>query len=322
MYKISDIRVNITSYNRDKYIIPAVNSLLRQSVGEFEINVFDNFSTDNTLKKLIKLDNRRIKLYRSTFNIGGHNNFKRVVNQSNKKFTIIFHDDDLIHHNYLEYILMALNENPKASLVCSGMLRANNPQEQLFKNYNFSYKKFKDKSNFISLVYLGFPMCFPSCLYKTENMKKVIKIKAEKFGKICDRPVVYSAVKEGEEIILFPGQYIHYRLHSGQDSNSKANGPFPNQIFELQKLYYNELYLNSNFKSKLIFLTSFYYYMSLDFKNFKSEYNSRKTFILEFVEFVNGKILFVYLSKFLYFLKIRNLYKVYRVIKRNIGQYS
>ena len=124
------------------------------------------------------------------------------------------------------------------------------------------------------------------------------------------------------EVILFPGQYVQYRVHSDQDSNTNANGPFPDQIFELQKLYYNELYLNSNFKNRFLFLTCFYYYMSLDYKNFTEIYNSRKAYILEFVKYVNGNTHFVNLSKLLNCLNVRFIFKIYRLIKRSIGQYS
>ena len=321
MYKITDISINIISFNREEYVLSSVNSLINQSIGGFSINIFDNCSSDSTIERLVKLNNDRIKIYPSKFNIGFLNNFKRAVNQSNKRFTMLFHDDDIIHPNYLEYALIALNENPKATIVCSGMKRTINPDLQSFKNYKVQYKKFKNKSSFISLVYLGFPMCFPSCLYKTDNLKKVMLGK-EKYGKLADRPIIFDSILDGDEVILFPGQYVQYRDHSGQDSNTNANGPFPDQIFELQKLYYNALYLNSNIKNKFIFLTSFYHYMSLDFKKFPEKYNSKKSFIFEFVRYVKGDKDFVFLSKSLNFLKVRFIFKIYRLIKRNIGQYS
>lgn len=321
MYKISDISINIISFNREEYILSSVNSLINQSIGGFNINVFDNCSSDRTIEKLDKLNSDRIKIYTSKFNIGGYDNFKRAVNKSNKKFTIIFHDDDIIHPNYLEYVLIALNENPKATIVCSGMKRTISPNLRLFNNFNVKYKKFKNKSNFIGLVYLGFPMCFPSCLYKTDNLKKAMFGK-EKYGKLADRPIIFDSILDGDEVILFPGQYVQYRVHPGQDSNTNANGPFPDQIFELQKLYYNALYLNSDIKNKLIFLTSFYHYMSLDFKKFPEKYNSKQSFIFEFVRYVKGDKYFVLLSKSLNFLKVRFIFKIYRLIKRNIGQYS
>ena len=321
MYKISDISINIASFNREEYVLSSVNSLINQSIGGFIINIFDNCSSDRTIERLDKLNSDRIKIYPSKFNIGPYNNFKRAVEQSNKKFTMLFHDDDIIHPNYLEYVLIALNENPKATIVCSGMKRTISPDLRSFKNYNIQYKKFKNKSSFIGLVYLGFPMCFPSCLYKTDNLKKAIFGK-EKYGKLADRPIIFDSILDGDEVILFPGQYLQYRVHSGQDSNTNATGPFPNQIFELQKLYFNELYLNSDIKSKLIFLTSFYHYMSLDFKKFPEKYNSKQSFIFEFVRYVNGDNHFVFLSKSLNYLKVRFIFKIYRLIKRNIGQYS
>ncbi|MDA7765534.1 glycosyltransferase [Flavobacteriaceae bacterium] len=319
MLTISDISINIISYNREKYIVTTVKSILNQSIGEFEINIYDNGSSDGTVEKINNLNNKRINLFTSDLNIGFEKNFLRVITQSKKKFTIIFHDDDLVHHNYLEFILRALNENPNVSLICSGMFQSHFP-ERPFKNYNFSYINIK-RRNLIGLAYKGFPLNFSSCMYKTENIRNAFKGK-EIYGKISDRPIIFDSINDLDEVILFPGQFIHYRFHSGQSSNNLVDGPFPNQIFELHKLYYNELYLDSNFNNKLIFLTSFYYYMSLDYKNFIKIYNSRNAYILEFVKHVNGNNHFVNLSKLLFYLKIRYIFKIQRFINRIFFQYS
>ena len=212
-----------------------------------------------------------------------------------------------MHPNYLEFILKALNKNPNVSLICSGMFQSHFP-ERPFKNYNFSYINIK-RRNLIGLAYKGFPLNFSSCMYKTENIRVAFKGK-EIYGKISDRPIIFDSITDLDEVILFPGQFIHYRFHSGQSSNNLVNGPFPNQIFELHKLYYNELYLNSNFKNKLIYLSVFYYYMSLDYKNFTKIYNSEKAYLLEFVKYVNGDNNFVNLSKLLNYLKVRFIFKI------------
>ena len=321
MYDINDININVLSYNRGDFIIETINSIINQSLKINEINVFDNFSNDNTIAVLNSITDKRINVFYNNKNIGALGNFKRAISNSKKKFTVIFHDDDIIHPDYMKFVLSGLNESSNVSLVCSGMTRTKTPQNLKFKNYKYSPIKFESKADFIRIIYLGFPLCFPSCVYKTENLKVAIDGK-EKYGKIADRPIIYDSVNEGEEVVLLPGQFINYRVHFGQDSNTSMSGPFLNEVFELHKNYFEKLYLNSNLKNKLFFLVSFYHYMSLDFHSFKSSFKSKKHFILKLIRYIGGDSKLLFLSRFFYFLNFRAIYQAYRLLKRNFNQYS
>ena len=321
MVTINDISINILSSNRAEFIKSTINSLLNQSIKIDEINVFDNISKDNTIDILKSFKIPRLNIFENNREMSLFENFRKAVSHTNKKFIVIFHDDDIIHPRYLEFALRALNLNHNIGLICSGMIRTNSPEKLFFKEYNFSYIKLKNVKDLMNLVYQGFPMCFPSCIYKTVNLKKAILDK-DCFGKIADRPIVYDSLNKNEEIVLLPGQFVNYRVHKGQISNSPMTGPFVNEVFALQKYYYDNLYLGSSLRHKILFLFSFYHYMSLDFKNFREEFKFKQDFINEFVKYIKGERYFVFVSQVFFYLKLRNIYKAYRLIKRNLNQYS
>jgi glycosyltransferase involved in cell wall biosynthesis len=321
MVTINDISINILSSNRAEFIKSTINSILNQTIKIDEINVFDNFSKDNTIEILKSFKIQRLNIFENNKEMSFVENFRKAASHSNKKFTVIFHDDDIIHPSYLEFALNALNLNHNIGLICSGMIRTKIPENIFFKDYNFSYIKLKKVKDLMNLVYQGFPMCFPSCIYKTANLKKAT-LEKDCFGKIADRPIVYDSLSKNDEIVLFPGQFIAYRFHIKQLSNLPETGPFVNQLFALQKIYYDNLYLGSSLRHKILFLFSFYHYMSLDFKNFKEEFKFKQDFINEFVKHVNGKRYFVFVSQVFFHLKLRYIYKGYRLIKRNLDQYS
>jgi glycosyltransferase involved in cell wall biosynthesis len=119
MIKINDIDVFILSYNRSNYLKMMIESLLAQTVGEFEITILDNGSTDNTKEVINSFNNENINFIGSEQNNGALWNFKRAQNLSTKKYTIMFHDDDLIHPKFLEYVIKALNEFDNVSIAVS-----------------------------------------------------------------------------------------------------------------------------------------------------------------------------------------------------------
>ena len=53
----------ISSYNKGKYIEKCINSCLDQKLMNYEIILFDNYSTDNTFRILKKFKNE-IKIFK------------------------------------------------------------------------------------------------------------------------------------------------------------------------------------------------------------------------------------------------------------------
>jgi glycosyltransferase involved in cell wall biosynthesis len=322
MIKINDIDVFILSYNRSNYLKMMIESLLAQTVGEFEITILDNGSTDNTKEVINSFNNENINFIGSEQNNGALWNFKRAQNLSTKKYTIMFHDDDLIHPKFLEYVIKALNEFDNVSIVCSGMEATTMPNMQNFKNYKFNPVIFKSISAFASLVYLGFPLNYATVVYKTSylkciNMKKLNDI----YGKIADRPTIYEVAKNGN-ILLFRGQYIQYRIHKNQDSGDSKTGPFPDQTINLHKYYKEIIYNEDLLIPKFYFLINFYKYLIDEYKRFYKPKLSQKEYIQKTIKELKLLKKEVIFSKMCGYLRINIFFKLYRFLKRNLGEYS
>jgi len=322
MVTINDMDIFVLSYNRAHYIKEMIKSLLNQTVGSFEIKILDNGSNDNTKEVINSFNNKNLLFIGSEQNNGALWNFQRVQKLATKKYTIMFHDDDVIHPKYLEYVVKALNEHNNVSMVCSGMKATTNPNKIKFKDYKYNPKLFNNISEFASLIYLGFPLNYATVVYKTKFLKKIDMLDLnKKYGKIADRPTIYEVAKRGN-IVLFPGQYIHYRIHNNQDSANNKTGPFEKEIIALHKYYKQTIYSNDKLLPKIFFLINFYKYINSEYERFykpnllKKEYISKVIYELDLS---NKEIIF---TKVCDFLRIGNLYKIYRFLKRSVGEYS
>jgi len=64
------VSIIIPSYNREKLIIKALNSIFAQTYQDFEILIIDDASTDNTKEVIDQLNNNKVKYFRLEKNSG------------------------------------------------------------------------------------------------------------------------------------------------------------------------------------------------------------------------------------------------------------
>lgn len=319
MITIDNIDVFILSYNREEYILDTIQSLKKQTIGDFKITILDNGSTDNTEKLIDGLNDKNISFIGSNTNQGVLWNFQRAQELASKKWTILFHDDDLIHPKYLEYVIRVLNENNTIDLVGSGMLATNRPLFDKFKNYKYN-PKFFDKVSLASLVYSGFPLNFSTIVYKTTYFKQA-NMDFDIYGKIADRPFIYDCIKDGN-VAIFQGQYIQYRIHNNQDSKNNKTGPFYNQTIALHKKYKNMIFDSHTLIARIIFLIYFYKYLKEEYSRFINIDMSFQGYVDKVIYNLKLSNKLLILSKIFYFLRMYIIYKTYRAIKRKYGEYS
>jgi glycosyltransferase involved in cell wall biosynthesis len=119
------VAIGMPVYNGDKHIALALDSILAQTLGDFELIISDNASTDGTeaiCRDYAKRDSR-IRYIRNEQNLGASPNFNKVfeVSSGGAFFRWAAHDD-LLAPTCLEKHKQALDDGP-ASAVTSITLR-------------------------------------------------------------------------------------------------------------------------------------------------------------------------------------------------------
>jgi len=96
------VSVCIPVYNGAAFIAAAVESVLKQTFGEFELIVLDNASTDETPRILAQFDDARLRIIRHASNIGASANFNAALNEARGEWVKILCADDLLYPGCLE----------------------------------------------------------------------------------------------------------------------------------------------------------------------------------------------------------------------------
>lgn len=103
------VSVLVPVYNREKYIVECVDSILKQGFSDFEIVIVDNRSTDNTwavCQELSRKD-KRIRIFQNESNVGPVLNWMRCVEEAKASYSKIVFSDDLLLEDCLEKMYSA-----------------------------------------------------------------------------------------------------------------------------------------------------------------------------------------------------------------------
>ena len=112
------ISVVMSNYNGEKYLKPAIDSILAQSYENFEIILIDDGSFDNSvalINEYVK-DNPSIKFIRQIENKGQANGFNIGIHEARGDLISLMDSDDLWYPNKLNNVAELFLKNPEAVL--------------------------------------------------------------------------------------------------------------------------------------------------------------------------------------------------------------
>ena len=99
------VSVCMATYNGSKYISKQLNSILSQLKLEDEIIIVDDFSTDDTVNIIKKINDKRIILINNPQNLGVVYSFDKALSMVNGDIVFLSDQDDEWMNNKVEVIL-------------------------------------------------------------------------------------------------------------------------------------------------------------------------------------------------------------------------
>jgi len=318
VFSENDLEVFVMTYNRVELLKESIDSILNQTK-KVKITIVDNYSNDSTgtfVKELMeKHDNLSYIRHDKHYETCGYS-INALKPYLNKQYSIFFHDDDIMHPQYIEYVLELLNKHNNIDVICTLLSTFTDKEQIVFKNFKeIKYRIFKNKHSFARNTYLGYcvdrtSICFPNIVYKTENVDNLFKDNI--YGKLADKPAVIEAVKDGSVIQILEKDIFKYRIHKGQDTAISINGPFLEEIVNYNK-YYQSLFENN--------LLSILIYDIFSIKTIKSFYNwgnlSAKYSFIKFLSIAYSQGAFRFQALFYYLLPLKPLIKFINFIFKN-----
>ncbi|MFO1468563.1 MAG: glycosyltransferase [Steroidobacteraceae bacterium] len=110
-------------FNGERFLAQAIQSILSQTYGNFELVICDNASSDGTEKicRGFASSDSRVRYLRNPENIGAYPNFNRTFELSSGKYFKWAAHDDVLDPDYLRACVEAMEARPEA-MVCQTQL--------------------------------------------------------------------------------------------------------------------------------------------------------------------------------------------------------
>jgi glycosyltransferase involved in cell wall biosynthesis len=114
---MATVTVLMPVYNADRYLGPAIESILRQTFKEFEFLIINDASTDSSSKIIASFSDKRIRVVDNERNLGVTKTLNRGIHLAEGELIARQDADDLSHPERLERQVVFLRAHPEIALV-------------------------------------------------------------------------------------------------------------------------------------------------------------------------------------------------------------
>lgn len=200
----------MTSFNREKYIGEAIESVLASTYKNFELIIVDDCSKDHTVKIARSLENidKRIKVFLNEKNVGDYPNRNIAAGYAKGEYIKYLDSDDKILPDGLEKCVNEMLRFPDADF---GIYNSFSSQQ--------THVLSSDRALRIHFFNKPFLMIGPGGTIIRRKFFEIINGYPEKYGPAND---LYFNLKAScnTSIVMLSFDFIFYRRHSGQEINN------------------------------------------------------------------------------------------------------
>lgn len=167
------VSVILPSYNHEKHLGQAVESVLYQDYSDFELLISDDGSSDNSVKVIESYTDPRIKANYFKTNRGAYFNHKHLIDKANGEYIALINSDDLWLPGKLKKQMDFMRNNPSygACFTWAYLIDENNDK---VSEPNVFIQPNRSQSEWIEYFYTrGNCICHPSILIKREIYERL-----------------------------------------------------------------------------------------------------------------------------------------------------
>ena len=171
------ISVLMPCYNSEKFIRRSIDSVLSQSISQFEFIIVDDGSTDNTVSIIKSYKDDRIRLIKIPFNHGIANALNTGLKACKNKYIARMDADDVCLKDRFEKQSNFLDKNNDVVAVGSSVINF----DQAGNEVQISYPK-THKEIILNLLLYERTLCHPSVMFRKSVVLNGAKYNEKKIG--------------------------------------------------------------------------------------------------------------------------------------------
>lgn len=220
------ISVIVTTYNREELLTKTVNSILAQTMSDFELIIVDNYSDYNFIEHVDSFHDDRIKAFQHSNNgiisINRNFGFRKSVGD----FIALCDDDDVWEPRKLELQLAYLETRNTMALVCCASSFINQMRRSNFRNKISELLIFVLSLNIVPAKYLLMMSSYITNSSVLFNKKLIIGnefLNESDNLKSVEDLDLWLRVSHQYPIYFMSNKLVRYRIHQNQFSGNNKN---------------------------------------------------------------------------------------------------
>ncbi|MCT4561284.1 MAG: glycosyltransferase family 2 protein [Crocinitomicaceae bacterium] len=155
-------------YNAEKHLSRSLKSIFDQTLKDFELLVYDDASTDQSLEIITSFKDDRIRLFKGEKNIGSLKARNFLLNQAQGRYIAFQDADDCSHTKRLEKLSTYFQNNPEVHLLGSNVLYVDSNWKEISTS-----KKPEQYGAIQEKVKFSIPVIFATSAVKAQVIQKV-----------------------------------------------------------------------------------------------------------------------------------------------------
>ncbi len=210
------VSVILTCYNHIKFLPPAWEGILSQTVTDWEVVAIDDGSTDGTREWLKSIEGRA-KVILNEQNLGTYGSLNRALKECTGDFIAILNDDDLWAPTKLERQLELFEKHPNVGLVhTDGWFIDGDGNKMEGSPLGFEFPKTETGDILIPLLYAN-KIIASAALIRRECFEKLGGFNEAYFG--SGDWEMWLRIAEKYEVGCVQEPLTFYRVHGGNASH-------------------------------------------------------------------------------------------------------
>ncbi|MEM9543409.1 MAG: glycosyltransferase family 2 protein [Cyanobacteria bacterium P01_E01_bin.42] len=225
---MAKVTVCIPTYNRQKLLKFAIDSVLAQTMTDWEAIVCDDGSTDDTPDLLAGYRDDRIRYLRHPDNIGKSNNMRSGFAAATGEYFIKFDDDDRLTPEFLEKTTAILDRDRAVDFVGTDHWLINSDNQRDTEATTLNSRTWGRESlppgivdNLLEVVFLQQSFQVGATLFRHQALVEVDFMRPN-LQNCEDNDLFVRLALAGKNAYYLPERLMEYRVHSGQEGTQRA----------------------------------------------------------------------------------------------------
>ena len=256
------VSVIMSVYNGEDYLAEAIDSVLNQSLIDWELIIINDCSSDSTgeiLSKYVAQD-ERVKVYTNEVNLRLPSSLNKAMSYAKGKYIARMDADDICLPDRLEKQYHFMEENPDIALSSCRFMTLKNG---VISSGGCGGKV--DADSMKALLLVTNPILHPGII---ANAKIIKELKYDKnFTCTEDMELWTRFVMAGYKVGILPEYLMIYRLHDKQITQTTLEKQ-QKEIVAIQKAYYTKFWDVMSKEQETFYVKGIYFRENIDIHQF------------------------------------------------------